>query len=157
MVAEAIEKYAGIVMLQSYTDRPRRTPDENGHTFLTKEQFDKFREEDMIAFTEWNGYRYCCLHSDIRPINTYVIDERSVQYLTENFNHKYNIYTIRFYRGKAARIKSVGKERVDRDEGKFNMELNQFDHVEMNNGSDKLFFINHVWIWMKYFLPHNYH
>lgn len=144
MVAEAIEKYAGIIMIQSYTDRPRRTPDENGHTFITKEQFDALNQDDMIAFTEWNGYRYCCLHSDVRPINTYVIDERGLTYLKSNFSDKYKIIAIRFYRPLHERIEAVGKERIDRDEGKFNMAPDEFDLVIYNTGN-KLDMICQTW------------
>mgnify|MGYP000801673411 CR=1 FL=1 len=39
-VARELEKRYGFGEIQSYTERPRRYPDEPGHTFVTPEEFD---------------------------------------------------------------------------------------------------------------------
>jgi guanylate kinase len=152
MIAEALEKYGNIPMIQSYTDRPRRTPNENGHTFLEKADFDLLRQEEMIAFTEWNGSRYCCLKSDVKPVNTYVIDCKGLEYLKANFSGVYDIYAIRIKRWKAHRIKSVGSERVRRDEGKFYLPNYYFDAVFHNISGVKLDVISNVWVYCQYVL-----
>ena len=61
-----------------------RYPGETGHTFVTKEEFDTFSHDDMIAYTEFGGHRYCCLKKDVLDFNTYVIDERGLIYLMQN-------------------------------------------------------------------------
>jgi len=118
-IAEYIEHEHGIKMMESYTDRPMRYPGETGHTFVTKEEFDTFSHDDMIAYTEFGGHRYCCLKKDVLDFNTYVIDERGLIYLMQNFNEVYDIKCIRVYADLSTRIKRVGKERVERDEGMF--------------------------------------
>lgn len=128
-LADYIETNFGVFIIQSYTTRPRRTPDETGHTFITEEQFDTFAEENMIAFTKFGDYRYCCLHSDVRSENTYVIDEKGLLYLQQNFADIYDIKTIRVTCNRVERIQRAGKERVDRDEGKFTMPRSLFDFV----------------------------
>ena len=118
-IAEYIEREHGIKMMESYTDRPMRYPGETGHTFVTKEEFDSFSHDDMIAYTEFGGHRYCCLKKDVLDFNTYVIDERGLIYLMQNFSEVYDIKCIRVYADLYTRIKRVGKKRVERDEGMF--------------------------------------
>ena len=120
-IAEYIEREHGIKMMESYTDRPSRYPGETGHTFVTKEEFDTFSHDDMIAYTEFGGYRYCCLKKDVLDYNTYVIDERGLIYLMQNFGEVYDIKCIRVYADLSTRIKRVGKERVERDKGMFTL------------------------------------
>lgn len=152
MVAEALEKYADIPLIQSYTDRPKRTPTENGHTFLSKEEFDLLKEEDMIARTEWSGYRYCCLTSDVKPVNAYIIDCRGLEMLKEKYSEKYCIVSILIKRNKNQRIKSVGRDRVDRDEGKFYLPDEYYDKVIYNDTEKKLNIIFGVWSFVREFL-----
>jgi guanylate kinase len=128
-LAEYIESEYGIPMIESYTTRPKRTPDEKGHTFISEAEFERLNEENMIAFTEFGGHSYCCLHSDVKAENTYVIDERGLVYLQENFSSKYDIKTIRCYCADAERIERAGAERVARDAGKFTINRRSFDFV----------------------------
>ena len=125
--AEYVELEYGIKMIQSYTDRAKRTPDENGHTFVTPEQFDAFQKEDMIAFTEFGTKRYCCLKKDVCDINTYVIDENGFIYLSDVFADSYNIVSIRLVCDYKERLLRAGKERVDRDQDAFNLPMEFFD------------------------------
>lgn len=125
--AEYIEAEYGIKMIQSYTDRAKRTPDENGHTFVTVEEFDAFKHEDMIAYTNFGNKRYCCLKDDVRKINTYVIDEDGFIYLSDTFADDYNIYSIRLTCDKGVRIERAGLERTSRDYGKFSLPMEFFD------------------------------
>ena len=116
-LADYIESQHGIPSIQSYTDRPKRHPNETGHTFVTKEEYNKFSTEDMVASAKFGDYRYCCLKKDLKPYNVYVIDELAMMNLVKN--NDYNVLTIRLKRSEDKRIKSVGEERVKRDEGKF--------------------------------------
>jgi guanylate kinase len=128
-LAEYITETWNIPLIQSRTTRARRTPDENGHTFVTEAEFDSYSKEDMIAFTTFGTARYCCLKSDVENRNTYVIDESGLRYLRDNFSNEYNIFAIRIYRPEIDRIKDVGEERAERDKGKFTMVRSEFDAI----------------------------
>jgi guanylate kinase len=145
MIAEALEKYAGIPLIQSYTDRPRRTPTENGHTFLEKADFDLLKREDMVAYTQWGEYRYCCLHADIPDVSTYVIDESGLKMLKADHADKYHIVSIRVCRNIEDRVSSVGMDRVERDAGKFTLPFDYFDYLAYNQTNEKLDVICEVW------------
>lgn len=145
MIAEALEKYADIPMIRSYTDRPPRTTDENSHTFLSKEEFDLLDKNDMIAFTQWSEYRYACLHKDVSPVCTYVLDPSGLIYLQENFLDRYDVYSILIKRPQEIRIKCVGRDRVERDEGKFFLPDEHYDKVIYNATDRKLDVITDVW------------
>ena len=141
-IAEYIEHEHGIKMMESYTDRPMRYPGETGHTFVTKEEFDSFSHDDMIAYTEFGGHRYCCLKKDVLDFNTYVIDERGLIYLRENFEDEYDIVCIRVYSSLQNRLKRVGEERVKRDVSMFNLKWYdyRFNYLIHNDyGKDRLF------------------
>lgn len=115
-LAEHIEREFGIVMIQSHTDRDKRTPDEDGHTFHTPEEFNKFNHEDMLAYVKFGDKQYCCLKSDLRRKNTYVIDESGLSQLDRS---EYDVISIRTNCSKKTLEKRVGAERAARDKGKF--------------------------------------
>lgn len=58
--------------VNSYTTRPARYEGETGHTFVTEEAFPPTSEQ--IAFTEFNGYKYCATYQQISDSALYVID-----------------------------------------------------------------------------------
>lgn len=148
MVADYLEELTGISMIKSWTDRPKRSEDETGHAFVSKKKFDQFEQlehEGMIAFTEWEGYRYCCFHSDVKDINTYVIDEFGLQYLKDSFSERYWIVSIRIHRPLKQRIKAVGKKRTERDKDKFALPDSYYDHVVHNKGESKFLLLLDVW------------
>lgn len=128
-VAEYIEREYGIPMILSYTDRPKRTEDEVGHTWVTSSQFDKFNLDDMIAFTTFGAYRYCCLKKDVKRLNTYVIDEPGLKYLKENFGEQFDLITLRMVCDPMERLNRVSIDRMNRDLGKFKMPHDEFDFV----------------------------
>lgn len=46
-------------LVRTYTTRPRRRPDESGHTFVTPAEADKLRTDgSLIGDTEYHGYWY---------------------------------------------------------------------------------------------------
>lgn len=152
--AEHILNTWNIDLIQSRTTRTRRTHDENGHTFVSEAEFDTYRKEDMIAFTTFGTARYCCLKSDVKDRNTYVIDEHGLLYLYDNFSDIYNIFAIRIHRPEKDRIKDVGEERVARDKGKFSLPPYEFDAIitdchskeELLDKIDKIISVNMLYI-----------
>lgn len=130
-----IEQKYEIPILESYTERAPRYEGERGHNFISSEEFDKIKEEDMIAKTVFGGNRYCCLKSDVKKINTYVIDEKGIKYLKNNFSDEYMIFTIKVERDEHLILKSgISQERIDRDRGMFGNDI-KYDFVIKNNSS----------------------
>jgi guanylate kinase len=78
-----LEKKHGLKQLVSYTTRPRRTPNEQGHIFVTDEEFNTLT--DMVAFTEFNGFRYCATSEQVEECDTYVIDPAGVEYFKASY------------------------------------------------------------------------
>jgi guanylate kinase len=140
LMTEWVEYKYDIPMIQSYTDRLKRDEKDIGHTFLTKEEYDKLKEEDMIAHTQWGKHRYSCLKQDVnKPIMTYVLDEHGLLYLKEHFKFDYKIVAVRVYRDEKERLKTVGEERVGRDEGKFNLWDDSYNYILYNDSTGDFF------------------
>jgi guanylate kinase len=139
--AEYIEKEFDIPMVKSYTDRPKRAPEEIGHTFVTPEEFDVLLRGNILALTKFGEYRYCCVKEDILPRNTYVIDEISYRYLGDNFGDVYDIWSIRLYRDEKLRRATVGDARMARDDGKFMWPPIMFDSSITNTTLTKKEFL----------------
>lgn len=131
LAADYFESKYKIPMIRSYTDRAQRYPDEDCHTFLSKELFDKIPSEDKIVPVTFGGHRYCCLHSDIKPLNTYVIEENGYLVLKTAYNNRYRIKSLRIHRDNA----DVDVERQERDKERFNLPDTCFDIVIHNNGT----------------------
>lgn len=116
--------------IYSYTERPKRTPRESGHIFLTPERFSGLNHHDLLASTIYNNFRYCSLFSDLEKVNTYVVDENGLKDLERFKGTYYNLVSIRLWRTQHARQRSgVQFNRMKRDEGRFNRGLNSFDHT----------------------------
>ena len=133
-----LEDEFGIPQIESRTTRPPRFAGERGHTFVTEEEFDTYQEEHMLAYTEWKGHHYCCLHQDVHgPMVSYVIDEYGLNYLRENFSGMYDIFAVRLFMDEEKRASLVTEERMLRDEGKFNMSDDEFDYFIDTTDFDK--------------------
>lgn len=72
-LANALSCDYGLKQLASYTDRPRRSPDEVGHTFVSKEEFDKLRP-DMAAYNVFDGHQYGATYQQLDQVDIYVVD-----------------------------------------------------------------------------------
>lgn len=65
----------GLTSVKSYTTRPKRTPDEDNHTFISEETYLE-NEWDMVAYTFINGYHYFATREQTDLADIYVIDPR---------------------------------------------------------------------------------
>lgn len=151
-VADYIEACYDIPMIRSHTDRPKRYPEEDSHTFHTPEEFDKFKKEDMIAWTQWGDIRYCCLKEDVKPDNTYVIDERGLTMMSNLYKADYKVFKLRIKRDMRSRVKDVGTIRVERDEGNFYLPNWSYDAVLENNGELEELYLDIDRIFTTFFL-----
>lgn len=110
--ADYLETHKGYKQLQSYTTRPKRYEDEIGHTFITDEEFDSLK--DIVAYTEYNGFRYGATKEQIDAVDIYVIDVPGVKTLLKKYNTKRPIYVIYFDSTVHTRIERM-LERHDHD------------------------------------------
>lgn len=133
-IATYYEAMYNVFLIQSRTTRLPRHEGEKGHMFVSNEEFDSYKKEDMLAFTTFGDNRYCCLTQDVKDtISTYVIDEVGLKYLRQHFSDTFNIFAIRVVANEEKRLKKVDKQRILRDKGKFNMCLDEFDYIIYND------------------------
>ena len=78
VVDKLCEKY-GCIKLKSYTTRPRRDGEGDTHVFISEEEFDMIPENEIFAYTEVNGYRYCSTVDQVRNSDFYIIDPYGVE------------------------------------------------------------------------------
>ena len=82
-VAETLAKSYGYPTVESYTTRPRRYDGETGHMFIAEAEFDELK--DIVAYTEYNGFRYCTTKDQLDLVSTYVVDLPGVETLLQNY------------------------------------------------------------------------
>lgn len=91
-LTEALAKEHGLKTVWSYTTRPPRYEGEEGHIFVSDEEFDKLGE--MCAYTEYNGYRYGVTSEIINQSDIYVIDPPGVEYMYDHYYGKKGMVPI---------------------------------------------------------------
>lgn len=82
-VANFLEKKHGLKQVNSYTTRPPRYEGEIGHTFVNDEQFDNLGE--IVAYTEYNGFRYGTTSEQLDECSIYVVDVPGVETLLQKY------------------------------------------------------------------------
>lgn len=91
-LAEHSRRLYGLKSIQSYTTRPKRTPDETGHTFVGERVFHSLK--DMVAYTKYNGYEYCATAQQVEDNDLYVIDPKGIEYFKEHYHGSKNIAIV---------------------------------------------------------------
>lgn len=80
-----VDKY-GWKEVVSYTTRLPRTPDEDTHIFVNDAEFDELMDYNNIcAYTEFDGHRYCATDEQVDECDIYVIDPDGVEYFYDNY------------------------------------------------------------------------
>lgn len=93
-IAEILESKYNYKTLQSYTTRHKRYENETGHTFISEEEFNNL--ENIIAYTEYNGYKYCATKEQIDDVSIYVIDVPGVKTLLQKYKTERPIAIVYF-------------------------------------------------------------
>lgn len=83
-IADILEECYGLTQIRSYTTRPKRTPDEDCHTFVTKEQFHSLKQR--VSYTEFNGYEYCCTQEQVQNNSVFVVDPSGINYFKSHYS-----------------------------------------------------------------------
>lgn len=91
-ISEVVAKDLGLELVSSYTDRPRRSENEAGHIFLSKEEFDQLK--GFCAYTEFNGHRYGVTEDIIEKSDIYIIDPSGVEFFMREYKGNKNPVVI---------------------------------------------------------------
>lgn len=94
-VANILRDRYGRSILQSYTTRLPRFEGEDGHIFVTFEDWEKvFRSHDIVAYTEFDGNYYWATTAQVEENDIYIIDPDGVNYVQAHYHGKKQIYVI---------------------------------------------------------------
>lgn len=144
VVADFLKNTFGMRVLQSYTTRPPRYKGEDGHIFISEEEFGAL--EDKVAYTEFDGYKYCATKTQIEESDIYIVDPDGIEtlkkYKEENGLDK-ELLTIMIYASpylRAARMEARGDDdkmianRIENDVKKFENITYDFALINGLNG-----------------------
>jgi len=82
-LADALRRSCGMTFVKSCTTRPRRTPDEDTHIFLTERQAEPL-VRDAVAYTKIGDYIYFTTAQQVMETEGYVIDPIGMRMLCGN-------------------------------------------------------------------------
>lgn len=93
-VANFLEQKHGLKQVNSYTTRPPRYEGEIGHIFVNDTEFDNLGE--LVAYTEYNGFRYGTTAEQLDQCQIYVVDVPGVKTLLERYKTDRKIVILYF-------------------------------------------------------------
>ncbi len=67
----------GYKRIISYTTRPRRN-EQDKHIFVSDTEFDRL--QNIVAFTDYGGHRYCATAEQVEEADLYIIDPAGVEF-----------------------------------------------------------------------------
>ena len=93
-LANELEKRYGLKSIPSYTTRRPRFDGEQGHTFITDEEFDKL--EGILAYAETDNCRYAVTKEmfENEDYSVYVVDLTGLKYLYEHYHGNRPIISV---------------------------------------------------------------
>ncbi|MBR4405179.1 MAG: guanylate kinase [Bacteroidaceae bacterium] len=136
-LAEHLKHELNIPVIVSYTTRPIREGEVNGkdHHFVSEQDMPPHAE--MLAYTKFGDYHYWSHISQVpeNGVCSYVIDEKGLLKLWENFDQDYNIVPILIKRDDSILSKTVDPERLKRDKLRVTIEDAAYKAIIVNNGT----------------------
>lgn len=128
-----LKYHKGANVICSFTTRPPRETEVEGrdHHFIDIVP-DK---TELIAYAHFGGYYYYATKWQVSgPCTVYVIDEKGLENLRNDFSDLYDIHTVLIKRDKKLRRKvGVSETRIRRDERR-KINDDDYDYVIVNNG-----------------------
>lgn len=82
-VANKLYQKYGMTQIYSYTTRLKRDKNDEEHTFITDKQFDEL--EDIISYTEYNGFRYGITREQVDNNDIFVVDVPGIRSFLQNY------------------------------------------------------------------------
>lgn len=77
-LTKEVAKQLNLKVVKSYTTRPLRPgeiEEESDHYFISEEEYPNYKN-DIVAYTEINGYRYFTTKKELEDCDLYVIDPK---------------------------------------------------------------------------------
>jgi guanylate kinase len=93
-IADMLGQNLALKQVSSYTTRPPRYEDEIGHIFVDDAEFDSLG--DLVAYTEYNGFRYGTTAEQLDQCQIYVVDVPGVETLLQKYKTNRPIVIIYF-------------------------------------------------------------
>lgn len=93
-IADILSQKYGHKQVYSYTTRKPRCDGEIGHVFVNEEEFNNLGE--LVAYTEYNGYRYGTTSDQLDECTIYVVDVPGVETLLQRYKTNRPIIIIYF-------------------------------------------------------------
>lgn len=106
-ICDELNKRYGLKQVKSYTTRPRRSEDEDGHTFISEEEFNKL--ENICAYTYFDNHRYCATKEQVDNADLYIIDPYGIGYFMEKYNGRKIPMVVYIHADKRIRRKRMKK------------------------------------------------
>lgn len=108
-LVNAVCKKYGYKKLISYTTRPMRNNmnDRNSHIFVTDDEFSNLK--NIVAYTEFDGYKYCATQEQVDQSDFYIIDCEGVKYFKEHYDGSKDIVTVHINVSKVDRFLRMKK------------------------------------------------
>ena len=141
-----LEKRYGLKSIPSYTTRQPRFEGEQGHTFITEDEFDKLK--DILAYAETDSYRYAVTKEMLEneEYSIYVIDMTGLKYLYEHYHGYRPIISVFIDSNVYDRFNHMIKREDTRSyDDKVRAALNRIEHdaVEFNT-NDLIDNVNYI-------------
>lgn len=141
-----LEKRYGLKSIPSYTTRQPRFEGEQGHTFITEDEFDKLK--DILAYAETDSCRYAVTKEMLEDeqYSIYVIDMTGLKYLYEHYRGDRPIISVYIDSNVYDRFNHMIKREDTRSyDDKVRAALNRIEHdaVEFNT-NDLIDNVNYI-------------
>lgn len=130
-VANLLEKKHNLKQVNSYTTRPPRYEGEIGHIFVNDTEFDNLGE--LVAYTEYNGFRYGTTAEQLDQCQIYVVDVPGVKTLLERYKADRKIVILYFNTTICTRINRM----IDRGDSDMSI-ISRLLQDEKEDWSDEL-------------------
>lgn len=93
-VTKRLSELFGWTSVESYTTRPMRKEGERGHIFISEEEFNKIPPEKMVAYTVFDGHRYCATTEQVEKTEMYIVDFSGIKTLRERYHGDKKIIVV---------------------------------------------------------------
>ncbi|MBC5688078.1 hypothetical protein H8S37_03905 [Mediterraneibacter sp. NSJ-55] len=94
-IAKEVCKRLNLISVMSYTTRPQRKSEKSGadHIFITEKEVKQYKN-DIVAYTEINGYKYFTTFNMLDKSDVYVIDPMGLDNLKVKCGDRYKFIEI---------------------------------------------------------------
>ena len=154
-IAQMLEESYNLKILESYTTRPRRKENEIGHIFLTDEQFGEIKVEDIAAYTEFDGHKYCATQQQVEESDVYIVDKTGIETFKNCYkgNKKPIVLYIKTQEENRKKRMLERGDSLEKIEKRLENDRNAFKDIELiadyvinNDSKDLISLIRKIWL-----------